>query len=219
MMKKKCLQYQAYIFDMDGTLYYQLPLRLWMLQQIIIYYLFRPFRWKEVLILLRFRQLREKEELTGKKGFQEKIFTCLSEQYGISVIDIRHIIEFWIYKKPLTGIRIFRDKYLIEIIEKLHISGKKIYIYSDYPVQEKKEILCVIADGCYYPDGVHIYCLKPDAGGLEYILSENNLKREDVLFLGDRYEKDGLCAKNAGVDFLFVGSSFWKRKHMYKEFD
>lgn len=218
MMKKNGLQYQAYIFDMDGTLYYQLPLRLWMLQQMTIYYFFHPLRWKEAFVLRRFRQLREKEELTGKKGFQEEIFASLSEQYCISVTDIERIVEFWIYQKPLTGIRIFRDRYLIQIIEQLHIAGKKIYIYSDYPAQEKKEILDVIADGCYHPDGVHIHCLKPDARGLEYILKENNLKQEDVLFLGDRYEKDGLCAKNAGVDFLFVPSSFWKRKHIYKEF-
>lgn len=216
-MKKNFLTYKAYIFDMDGTLYYQFPLRLLMLLQLLLYYLFRPFKWKEAFVLREFRQLREQEQLTGQIGFQEKIIAILSNKYHISAEDIERIVALWIYQKPLKGIYLCRDRRLIQIIEKLHMEGKKIYIYSDYPVKDKKEILGVIADGCYYPDGEHIQCLKPDAKGLEYILKENKLERRDTLFLGDRYKKDGLCAGNADVDFLLLPSFFWKRMHIYKE--
>ena len=34
--------YNAYIFDLDGTLYHQLPVRMYMLLRLILHYFLRP---------------------------------------------------------------------------------------------------------------------------------------------------------------------------------
>ena len=58
LMTKPLLNYRAVIFDMDGTLYYQLPLRLRMGGKLAAYYLRHPLRYKELLAVKTFREIR-----------------------------------------------------------------------------------------------------------------------------------------------------------------
>ena len=59
-----------------------------------------------------------------------------------------------------------------------------------------------------------IKVLKPNPEGLEFILSQlgvstneedgmrtDGSRKSDILYIGDRTEKDGLCAEEVGVDF------------------
>ena len=65
-----------------------------------------------------------------------------------------------------------------------------------------------------------IKVLKPNPEGLEFILSQlgvstneedgmrtdgmrtDGIRKSDILYIGDRTEKDGLCAQKVGVDFF-----------------
>ena len=49
-----------------------------------------------------------------------------------------------------------------------------------------------------------VSCMKPDVCGLKKILSLQNLKPAEVLYIGDRDDRDGICARQAGVDYLDV---------------
>ena len=46
--------------------------------------------------------------------------------------------------------------------------------------------------------------MKLDARDLRKILAEFGLNPAEVLYIGDRDDRDGICAKAAGVDYLDV---------------
>ena len=58
----KCLtgvhweQVQGVIFDVDGTLYKQQKLRRYMILEMFLYYIVRPQRWQEPLIIFEFQK-------------------------------------------------------------------------------------------------------------------------------------------------------------------
>jgi len=60
-----------------------------------------------------------------------------------------------------------------------------------------------------------INCLKPNPKGLTAILHQLSLSPKDCLFVGDRDEKDGLCARQVGMDFLILPKNPLKRSQLY----
>ncbi len=214
--KHKIADYGAYIVDVDGTLYFKRPMQLRMAYQLVLYYAFHFFKAKELLLLSDYRKMRDKDEISDKEGFESIIIEKLSQKHGFSVKRTSEIIEKWILKKPIDTLFGCRDKQLIEFLKQQKNMGKKVFIYSDYPAAEKCRALGVEADGIYWPDKERITVLKPSAQGINYIINENRLDKNDVLFIGDRYEKDGKCAENGGVDYFILNGSLKNRKKQYK---
>lgn len=56
--------------------------------------------------------------------------------------------------------------------------------------------------------------MKPDPKGLQVILATLGLQAEDVIMVGDRYEKDGLAAIGNRMDYLIVSSSKKEREKL-----
>ena len=56
--------------------------------------------------------------------------------------------------------------------------------------------------------------MKPDPKGLRVILATLGLQAEDVIMVGDRYEKDGLAAIGNRMDYLIVSSSKKEREKL-----
>jgi len=182
-MRKKLREYRLIILDMDGTLYYQLPLRLCMCIELAFYYIVHIRRIAELFALRNFRKKYE-------KGILEK------ETYAIL---------YWMQKKPLRYITLFRDRKLLSLVQQLRKQGTKIAIYSDYPVQKKITALSgLTADYSFCATDAAIQCLKPDIQGLKNILRITGETVENSLFIGDRYEKDGKCAENVGMDYIIL---------------
>ena len=121
------------------------------------------------------------------------------------------------YRRPLRAVYKSRDRQLLAFLKKQQKKGYHVYLYSDYPLEDKSRVLELKADGLYYPDNVRFSYLKPDPEGLTFILGENHLKKEDVLMIGDREEKDGQCAAAAGTDCLILRSRSAARKKQYRE--
>ena len=48
--------------------------------------------------------------------------------------------------------------------------------------------------------------MKPDSHGLENIINLLGFhkNKNEVLYIGDRYDRDGLCAKSAGINYIDV---------------
>ena len=129
--------YTAYIFDMDGTLYYQRPLRMRMFLCMAGFYLTHPLRWKEPFMVRDYRKLRENEALLKKENWKDLIRDTLSDKYHVEKSRLQETINFWMQEKPLEYIKNYQDKTLKHFIEQLQASGKKIIIYSDYPAGKK----------------------------------------------------------------------------------
>lgn len=215
-MRRLC-DYKAYILDMDGTLYYKYPMRLSMAFLLGSYYLFHLKRRKELLLLRDYRRLREKEEILSKPDYEEKIRQTLSVWYGYEVQKVDEVIETWMHRKPLKVLYRCRDRKLSGLVKEWRKQGKKVYIYSDYPAEGKREALRLLTDACYSPDGENIIFLKPDPSGLQYILEKNDLSKDETIIIGDRYSKDGRCAEAAGVDFLILKGTAFERRFQYRK--
>ena len=201
---KSLSKYKAWILDFDGTLYYQLPMRICMALILLAHYLIRPWKISELILIQNYRQLREKRFGADKKNFYILQLEKISAKYKIPVSEIEKLLEFWFFDRPLSVIKKFQRKNLIESIIQHQRLGVKMIVYSDYPVNKKISAVDFKPDYTFYSNDEIIKCMKPDSAGLKNILKSLNLKPDEVIFIGDRDDRDGLCAKNAGVDYLNV---------------
>ena len=205
MSNKKILSdYKAWILDFDGTLYYQLPLRICMALMILAYYIIRPWRISEIMLIQNYRQLREELFAADERDFNRQQLTRIATKYKLSVSEVEKLLHFWFFEKPLPIIKIFQRKNLIKSIVQHQKQGVQMIVYSDYPVNEKIAAVDFTPEHTFYSDDDLIKCMKPDPAGLRNILKSLNLKADEVLFIGDRDDRDGLCAEAVGVDYLNI---------------
>jgi len=196
-LQKKLGEYRLIILDMDGTLYYQFPLRICMCIELALYYSFHIRRIAELFMIRRYRKKYE-------KGILEKETP---------------VVLHWMQEKPLRYIALFRDRKLISLVRRLREQGAKIVVYSDYPVRKKITALSgLTTDYFFCAADACIQCLKPDAQGLNNILHITGEAAGNSLFIGDRYEKDGKCAENAGMDYIILDKNPLLRNfNLYKK--
>lgn len=216
-LRKKITDYDIYIIDMDGTLYYKKPLRLAMMRMLVGHYLIRVHRWKELMIIWDYRKLREDHELLKHEAFEQIIRQQLADVYHCTMEQVDEVIEEWMFRRPLAALWQARDVRLSAFIEQMRAAGRRVYLYSDYPVENKKDALHLDVDGCFWPKGDDIVYLKPNPQGICHILACAQANPMQAVMIGDRYEKDGICAKEAGVDYLILASGKKRRLRQYEE--
>ena len=190
-------EYKAIIVDLDGTLYYQKPMRIAMVVEMLLnFWLIGDF-----LIVKKYRELYE-------AGLQEK------ERFDRLPNRAPKIIQEWMIDRPQRHIRKYRDRSLIALLQKVQQNDVKIIVYSDYPVKDKLKALCFSPNHAY--DSNDIGCLKPDARGILKVLEEQNISVQECLVIGDRYKKDGILAENMGSDYIILPSDMHGREKIYR---
>lgn len=257
-MNKKINEYKALVFDLDGTLYYQRQLRLKMAWMLGSYYLCHFWRIKELLIIKKFREVREKwDEITGISagetqaeektpaagpaseesgekntgaGHEEKQrsgnrtvensleweqYSYVAGRMGCTADKVKTVIETWMYEKPLKAVYETRDEALIGLIQERKAVGQKIFIFSDYPIEDKLNALGLTADGMYASTDERLSELKPSPKGLRLIMEDHGLNPSDILMIGDRMSRDGQAAINAGCDHVILPGSKSLRNKIY----
>jgi FMN phosphatase YigB (HAD superfamily) len=195
--------YDAAIFDVDGTLYRQKPLRLRMFAELLKYYGLRPWRWRGLYAVYLFRKLREDAQ-SCDGDFDSRFISEAAVKAGIAEEEAGAVIHKWIMDFPLPFIARYANTAVIRCFNGYREQGKKVYVYSDYPAIDKLKQLGLEADAVYCASDEGVKCLKPCPTGLRYIIGKHGLDPETTIFFGDRYEKDGLCAKQCGIRFCHV---------------
>jgi HAD superfamily hydrolase (TIGR01549 family) len=195
ILHKKLHEYRAIILDMDGTLYYHFPLKICMAFELLCYYALHIRRFRDLITLILFRKSRESGVLNAGNA----------------------IVDYWMHEKPLAYIHLFRDKKLLALTREFRHRGAKIVVYSDYPAVKKIEALHPFqADFVFHAADAAIQCLKPNVKGLQHILSVIKEPSADTVFIGDRYEKDGKCAKALGMDYVILHGDPLRRNLFYR---
>lgn len=217
--KEKITEYKAVIFDLDGTLYYQRPFRVRMAWWIVGYIISHPHAVRDVFLIIQYRKVREHwEQYSGSveapdtQMLDRQQYAYVAKQMKLSVEKVQRTIAFYMLEAPLKLLAAYRDEVLADIIETLRQHNITVVIYSDYPVQEKLKALGIKADAYYVSADARIGCMKPDPKGIQVILKDYGLSHTDALMIGDRYEKDGLAAKENAVDFIIVGRTKKERE-------
>lgn len=194
--------YKAWILDFDGTLTKQLPVRIVMALWLAGYYFFHPTRLKEIFILQAWRRLRENRFCAAEKNFYELQLAEVSRRYNLSAGSVEKILNAWLIERPLKILRFCTRKKILDAAKFYQRLGVKMIVYSDNPVREKLSAIDFLPDAAFSAD--EIFCMKPDVHGLKKILAEFKLNPAEVIYIGDRDDRDGLCAKAAGTDYLDV---------------
>lgn len=189
-------EYRALIVDLDGTLYFQKPVRLAMLKQMALHF----WRLREFLIVKKYRNLFE-------AGLPER------ERLAQLPADAETVIHEWMIVRPLPYISKYRDETLISLLEQAMHCGVTVYVCSDYPVEEKLAALRFKPEKAFSAEDLG--CMKPNAAGVQRILSEQNIPAESCLVIGDRHSKDGLLASNLGAEALILSG---EKKARYEAF-
>lgn len=198
-------KYDLYVFDVDGTLYFQQKLRIIMAGRLLSYYICHINRIKDLFIIKDFRSLRDKAEST------ENLYEMTASKNGVSTDRVKDVIKKWIYDNPLDAVSKTKDNKLLEIIAKLKDSGKTVAIWSDYAADDKLKALGLECQYVYTAEDERVGELKPSPKGLNLIMNDLSMTADKTIMVGDRMEKDGEAAKAAGCDYLILSKNKNKR--------
>lgn len=227
-MRKDIYKYKVIILDVDGTLYSQPKLRLSMALNLGLYYLCHPFRIRELLILKKYRSVREKwpdvYAMQAKDfnrsslpfSIEEAQYQYVAKLLGLSPDQVREVVYHWIHQRPLALLPKCKDTQLLRLIEKLRTEPVTIAVYSDYPAEEKLKALGLRVSHIFCSSDSDINCMKPERKAMEVILKKLDTTPEEALMIGDRFSKDGLAAKNIGMDYVVLAKSMPLRAKLYQ---
>lgn len=195
----------------------------WMLGS---YYLCHFWRIKELLVVKKFREVRERwdglsegcQYDPGEGSLEEAQYKYVAGIMNCSFELVKKTVETWIYGKPLKAVADTADRELIDIIEGLKRSGQKVFIFSDYPIEDKLNALGLTVDGMYAATDERVNELKPNPRGLKLIMEDNGYGSRDILMVGDRMSRDGQAAVNADCDYIILPKARRERLKLYNMF-
>jgi FMN phosphatase YigB (HAD superfamily) len=193
------------VFDVDGTLYRQRPLRLRMARDLALHALTR-LDLRTLAVLRRFRHLREALGEARVEGFAERLIAETAAGTGRPPDEVRAIVSRWIDRHPLPYLLGCRYEGLPELFAGLRRHGKAIGVLSDYPAAAKLAVLELAADHVVTADDPDIGVLKPHPKGLATLIARAATTAAATLMIGDRAERDGLVGRQVGARVLLRSS-------------
>ncbi len=206
------------IFDVDGTLYDQRKLRMYMLMNLLGYYIMKPQRLQELKILKDFRREREKHAFDTENDIENGQYRWGAQASGVSPEKVRSVVEKWIFSIPLKYIPYCSFPSILEFFNNLHKHGIATAIFSDYPAKKKVDVLGLNPDCIVCSTDRNVDRLKPDPRGLFVIVETLGVSVEECLFIGDRDDHDGECARKAGMQYLILKRRQSRTKYRFNTY-
>lgn len=196
--------YQAWLVDLDGTLYYQTPLQLVMAVELAL------GGWAAIPCIQAFREEHERMRRETAEPLADPYRLQIERtaaRVGRPIEDVRRVVTQWMIARPCRWLRPLRRRGLLRDIADYRRQGGKTALVSDYPARAKLQAIriahffdVVIACG----ESTEPLRLKPWPDG--YLLAAKRLQvlPEACLVIGDRSDADGLSAQRAGMAFRRV---------------
>jgi HAD superfamily hydrolase (TIGR01549 family) len=207
---------RAVLFDVDGTLYRQAPVRAAMALEMAQAAVWSPVRMANVArILSVFRRTREALRCEGETvHVLERVqYARCGERIGLGADEVRAVVSEWMMTRPLKHLRRARRSGVTALLAALSQQGLRIGALSDYPVQAKLEALGIdrhfSLQLCTVDSRINAF--KPHPAGFRRACELWNLEPREVLYVGDRPEIDGVGAAAAGTQCVIVGRSRKRR--------
>jgi HAD superfamily hydrolase (TIGR01549 family) len=201
------------IFDVDGTLYTQSKLRKQMLWALLWYYARHPWRLGEMRLLQHFRAEREKRAGDCGGDLANAQYNWCAEKSKYPVAKVREVVNYWMMQFPNQYLGACTYPGTQAFFKALQENNIRIAIYSDYPAHDKLAAMGLPADLVVSSTDPEVDRLKPDPKGLLYITQQLGVQPAECLFIGDRPELDGECARQANMPYLIV------EKKPFNQFD
>jgi FMN phosphatase YigB (HAD superfamily) len=201
-------QLNAIIFDVDGTLYRQGPVRWQMLLRILRAHVTTPIRGIATLkAISAFRKAQESlrgRECTWDDAVQAQL-NLACEKSGLPVAMIRQLVARWMEEEPLDVLPQALRKGTFQMLTEARRSGLRIGAYSDYPALEKLRAMniALFFDVVVSAQDSEVSRFKPDPRGLEVTLRRLGAKPDESLYVGDR-QIDAVAASRSGMRFVLI---------------
>lgn len=194
------------IFDVDGTLYDQGKLRKFIIFELFSYYILRPWKILDLIIIYKFRKFREDLSQQNAKHLEALQYSGAAKSLFTSSERVKKVILEWLYNRPLKYLKECRYEGVLDFINNLEKRGILIAYFSDYPLENKLTALELPFSNknIFYAGSSEIDAFKPNTKGLVYILEKFGLNAESVLLIGDREDKEGIMAKKIGMPYLII---------------
>jgi FMN phosphatase YigB (HAD superfamily) len=203
-------KYDAWLVDLDGTLYAARWVRLAMAAELAI------FGWSALRTLRRFRHEHEalRAELVAgvvltaehPSPFAAQLART-SSALGVPPDRVELLVRDWMLERPGKWIRRFPRRVLLDEIRAFRAEGGRTALVSDYPAEKKLQALgarelfdVVVASG----EARSPQRLKPDPEGYLRAAKLLGIEPARCLVIGDREDADGTAARAAKMGFRLV---------------
>lgn len=203
-------EYDAWLVDLDGTLYKQRWVRLAMAAELLL------FGWSALPTLRRFRHEQEAQRaeliagdalaLTHASPYAAQLARTAAA-LDKPVDQVERMVQDWMFVRPKKWIRRSLNKGLLRELHAFKAQGGRTALVSDYPARRKLEALgapdlfdVVVASG--EENGPRR--LKPDPEGYLRAAALLNIEPTRCLVVGDRDDADGAAARSAKMGFRLV---------------
>lgn len=199
-------RYRAWLVDLDGTLYRQMPVKLAMAAELAL------FGWGSIATLRTFRRAHEELRLLSdgateeKSPFEQQLELAARKLGRDTTVVERHVRE-WMFERPLKWVARAKRQALLTALADYRAGGGKTALVSDYPATAKLRALdahtlfdTVVSNG--EPGGPRR--LKPDPEGYLAAAERLGIAPQDCLVIGDRDDADGQAARNAGMAVAII---------------
>lgn len=186
------------VFDVDGTLYRQRPVRLRMAAALVADAL-RKRSLSTIRALGRYRRLREDMADREASGFEAELAGAVAAATGLAPAEVAMLVDHWINRRPLPLLLRARYPVVDRLFDAIRASGRGIGVLSDYPAAAKLEALGLAADHVAAAGDAAVGVMKPSPAGLRHLMTLAGVAPDHVVFIGDRPERDGEAGRRAGV--------------------
>lgn len=197
---------EALIFDLDGTLYDQGRLRRKMFLDLMVGLVRNPLFIQEIKVLYAFRKNRQglSENRDDLCFIEKRQYAEVADALGLDIAKVRHIVNEWIFEKPLKHLARCLYPGVKDLFSLLRQKQFKIGVFSDYPCEAKLRALDLQADVMVCATDEKVDRFKPYPEGLLFTARELGVLVKKCFFIGDRDDKDGECARRAGMPYLIL---------------
>jgi len=203
-------RYDAWLVDLDGTLYTQRWVRLAMAVELVL------FGQSAIKTLRQFR--REHEAMREEQNAGRALATIhaspfagqlarTAEKLGVPVTDVERVVQSWMVERPGKWISRFARQALLTELRAFKAQGGRTALVSDYPAERKIDALgvrasfdVIVANG----EANGPRRLKPDPEGYLYAAELLKVQPARCLVIGDRDDADGEAARAAKMSFRLV---------------
>jgi len=196
------------LFDLDGTLYRQRPLRLLMALELLTLPLTGPGKAVARLRALRaFRTAQEQLRHAASGSAPRSQAETAAAASGLAVAEVEALVADWMVRRPLKYLPFCRAAGLTALLAQLDAAGIRAGILSDYPADMKLRALGL--DKRFWPvlcaTDTEIGAFKPSPRGYRRACELWGLDPADVLYVGDRLDVDAAGAAAAGMRCAIIG--------------
>ncbi len=200
---------EAVVFDVDGTLYRQLPVRVTMLLKLLGAHMTRPAQGLRVLRVLNAYRNAHETLRDGDPGAdlasRQLELACASA--GVSSDVAASLVARWMEREPLPVLARWGYEGVGEFVTAARSRGIKLGVLSDYPARDKLSALGLEGkfDVVMSAQDPAVGALKPHPKGLQAVLGRLGVEPARALYVGDRPDLDGGAATSAGMACVIIG--------------